>query len=56
VALTLVGTLLGVPQWLIALGAFERPDGLVTPLLRVLFVSAAAIGLLAVRRRDVVVR
>ncbi|TNC31311.1 hypothetical protein [Mumia zhuanghuii] len=56
VALSLVGTLLGVPQWLIALSAFEHPDGIVTPLLRVLFfASAAAIGLLAVQRRDVVV-
>ncbi len=53
VALALVGRLLGVPQWLIGLGAFDQADGLRTPLVRVLvFLVAAAIGLTAVRRRD----
>ena len=56
VGLALLGSLLGAPRWLIGLGAFEHPDGVLAPVLRVLlFVIASLIGLAAVRRRDLAV-
>jgi ABC-2 type transport system permease protein len=56
VALALVGRLLQVPEWLVDLGAFDHPDGFVTPVLRVaVFALAATIGLTLVRRRDLAI-